>query len=371
MVRLMPQHRDLINTVPVDDLLESPPIHVYYRFEGNSPPFQMMLNSMSPSVLDEQDAIGETLLFKAIRCRDLALVRQLVEYGACVIKKNLHGYEPISIACSIGDISIVGCLLDHGANPMAGNLWNSNSNALCYAVGSNRHDIICLLLDHQSWSISCDRQRQNQANVTKLHYAACYGDVQTLQTLSKVRWITNDVQKLVNGMDKDVWTPRTIIEARRFNRLAWGSGNAYSSKEKPDPEKAYEAFMGLVQKIVGDHHEVGEDPSSRLCGPPRQCSMPDPGTGIWRWNICTCEQDSTSEQNRTKSENLETDASKSDMGPATAVPKPSTQPTSADTQMPRTLEVPQNDPVAELILSEVHRDEFKWVSLGLWEGIVL
>lgn len=199
----------------------------------------------------------------------------------------------------------------------------------------------------------------------KLHYAACYADVQTLQVLYKVRWITGNVQELINGMHKDIWTPRRMIEARRINNLAWASGDAQVPKEK-NSEKAYEAFMDLVQKIIDDHDGSTEHAGTRFCGLQRQRMVPVPQVGTWQWALH--EKDPTREEMYCQSEHLETAASDSDTSAATVTPNAPTELNSTGTQPPRILKTPKNDYTAEIILSEWRRDEFEWVSLGLMGG---
>ena len=72
-VGLISQQYKSIDGVSVADLFESPPLQVCYRFHGNSQAFQVLLKTQALSGLNEIDVIGETILFKAIRCGDLPL----------------------------------------------------------------------------------------------------------------------------------------------------------------------------------------------------------------------------------------------------------------------------------------------------------
>ncbi|KAL8994529.1 MAG: hypothetical protein Q9188_007038 [Gyalolechia gomerana] len=108
--------------------------------------------------------------------------------------------------------------------------------------------------------------------------------------------------------------------------MAWESGNAHPFKER-NPEKTYQAFMDLIQKIIDDHRV---NLSNHLFGPSRKRLVPVPRTGTWQWN--TCEQVPT--RTRTKS-------------------------SSAETQIPRILKDPQDNYTSEVLLSEVQRDEIE------------
>ncbi|KAL8933499.1 MAG: hypothetical protein Q9216_006337, partial [Gyalolechia sp. 2 TL-2023] len=212
----------------------------------------------------------------------------------------------------------------------------------------------------QMWLVWSNRSSLIWLTQTKLHYAACYADIRTLHTLSRVRWITKDIQRLINSMEKDVWTPRRMIEARRSNNMASQNGNTHSSIET-DHEETYKAFMVLVQKMMDDYYHAGDDPSGRLYGPLRQRLVPVPLMGTWQWGMC--EQDSASEQSRYESEHLDAHVPGGDIATATAVPKPSAELNLADTEEACILHDPPAEytsSTAEMLLSEVQRDEFKW-----------
>lgn len=73
-ISLVSQQCHLVDTDSIDDILEAPPLHVDYRVQGvDSLAFRTSLRTLPRSSLDEEDALGETLLFKAVRQSDLQL----------------------------------------------------------------------------------------------------------------------------------------------------------------------------------------------------------------------------------------------------------------------------------------------------------
>lgn len=72
-IRLVSQQCQNVDKISVDDVLEAPPLHITYRTQGAGPAFRASLRAYPLSSLEEKDAIGETLLFKAVRQSDLPL----------------------------------------------------------------------------------------------------------------------------------------------------------------------------------------------------------------------------------------------------------------------------------------------------------
>ncbi|KAL9598733.1 MAG: hypothetical protein Q9219_004291, partial [cf. Caloplaca sp. 3 TL-2023] len=319
---LVPPQYDSLDPVSVDDLLESPPIHVCYRADGNSDTFQIMLKSMTKSDLNTPDFIGETLLFKAIRCGDLALggchffscnanhtdppapVQQLLEHGACVRQRNTHGYTSVAVASSVGDVPTVRCLLSHGADPSVGNAWNPNSTAACYA---------------------------------------------TMGILHRVRWVTKDIQKLLNGVDKDVWTPRRMIETRRLDHLVLTNGIC----QKGDLKQIYKGFMALIQKVIDDHYEPANYHLGAIFhGPQQKRMIPVSRPGSWLWDLQ--ERESVEELGPHVDSDLEVNIRGTDLGNifnATPMPQP-TRGTAASFL--------ENLSEGQTKVPPARRDEFEW-----------
>ncbi|KAL8714699.1 MAG: hypothetical protein Q9225_006531 [Loekoesia sp. 1 TL-2023] len=139
-----------------------------------------------------------------------------------------------------------------------------------------------------------------------------------------------------------------MIESRRLNNVAWASGNTYAFKDR-DPEKTYEVFMDLIQKIIDDHYS----PTNRLCGPHRKRMVPIPRMGTWQWDLS--EQDSVRGQAQLTPGIWEARCP----GTATAVPKSPAKIGSADPEPSFVPKVQQDDCTA-VSSSKTQRDEFEW-----------
>lgn len=160
-----------IDSSSKSEVLEEPTLHRIYRDSGNGQTFQSCLAVASISDIKEADVLGETLLLKAVKSKDVNLskqsinavylallvsllcvaVRQLLDYGISVNQSNKHGYTCLQIACNMFQASeMVRYLLDSGADPMVGNHWQPNRNALAAAVSMNRHETIASLLNQNS-----------------------------------------------------------------------------------------------------------------------------------------------------------------------------------------------------------------------------
>lgn len=78
-----------------------------------------------------------------------------------------------------------------------------------------------------------------------------------------VRWTTSpSIDRVINKVDDQGWTPYRMIDWRRRHNMAW----ARSTNNTPDhdPEKVYHSFIGLIQKIVDDHYGFKEHQDESL-----------------------------------------------------------------------------------------------------------
>ncbi|KAL9583312.1 MAG: hypothetical protein Q9203_005130 [Teloschistes exilis] len=241
------------------ELLGEPALQAFYRQSGNSEVFQSILARASSSDLEEIDTLGESLLFKAIRSDDTDLVYTLLQSGACVMQKNKHGTTPFAVACGVGKLSIVRYLLEYGADPTTSNKYNESPccNAIGYALRSNRHETLKYLS-------SLIKQYPLLAKIRPcgLRAAAAFADAETLEILKAVKWITVDIEHLLNHRSCIYWTTRQLSEKRR-------SGERFPASEPEpdeDPEQIYQSFMSLLQKIIDDHYGLeGHETHSTHC----------------------------------------------------------------------------------------------------------
>ncbi|KAL8926530.1 MAG: hypothetical protein Q9208_002857 [Pyrenodesmia sp. 3 TL-2023] len=112
----------------------------------------------------------------------------------------------------------------------------------------------------QTWSVQLVDQHSKQwffGGLTriKLHCAVSYADVETLRILSRVRWITTDVETLLGGVsvNEEIWMPRRIINYRRLANLA-SSSKRWSTTADWDREQVFLAFTTLFRAMVDEHY---------------------------------------------------------------------------------------------------------------------
>ncbi|KAI4196552.1 MAG: hypothetical protein LQ350_006484 [Teloschistes chrysophthalmus] len=93
----------------------------------------------------------------------------------------------------------------------------------------------------------------------RLLAAAAFADVESLEILKAVKWITADIEHLFNHRSCIYWTTRQVSEKRR-------SGERFSALDlqpDEDSEQIYQSFMSLLQKIIDDHYGfVGQETNS-------------------------------------------------------------------------------------------------------------
>ncbi|KAL8747877.1 MAG: hypothetical protein Q9184_007544 [Pyrenodesmia sp. 2 TL-2023] len=89
----------------------------------------------------------------------------------------------------------------------------------------------------------------------KLHCAVSYADVETLRILSKVRWVTTNVETLLSGVgvNEDIWKPRRIINYRRLASLASLSEGCSTAMDW-DREQIFLAFTTMFRAMVDEHY---------------------------------------------------------------------------------------------------------------------
>ncbi|KAL8681077.1 MAG: hypothetical protein Q9186_002789 [Xanthomendoza sp. 1 TL-2023] len=272
---LSPQYRSIGENISVSEMLEEPILHMIYNGPSDLENLRERLIDTSITEFEETNAVGETLLMKAIRCNDEPTVRLLLENGASTTSTNRLGETCISLACRGSSTVIVRLLLDYGADPMISDFRGLGYDAVSIAVMCNGHDVLECLFDHSTLKWQYVTKRNVGDNL--LHVAAEDANIQTLELLSSVRWITTDVEAYINSLDIDRWTPHKIIYWRRWNNEGWARKNGWKPDE--DPEQVYRAFMKLVQKVVDDHYGIdvhedheGETSRRRMVAIPRNGS---------------------------------------------------------------------------------------------------
>jgi len=141
-----------------------------------------------------RSVLGFTALhYAAYYQDDEAYLKTLLDYGAQMDEKDSYGWTPLSCTAEYDHMRCAGILLEYGASP---NLPDKSGwSPIMRAIRSNSHRVLKLLLDKGADYCSLSFRLQ-----TVLHFAAAYGDVDTILLLTdtKMRGITTDM-KDVNG----------------------------------------------------------------------------------------------------------------------------------------------------------------------------
>ncbi|XP_034055170.1 ankyrin repeat domain-containing protein 31-like [Gymnodraco acuticeps] len=106
------------------------------------------VRSLNKKQLNKKDSIGETILHKACRRRDLAEVRALIEAGINVNTKDNAGWTALHEAAFVGDNAVAEELLKAGADVNARS--DDGISPLHDAVSGEHYQVVTLLLQHGS-----------------------------------------------------------------------------------------------------------------------------------------------------------------------------------------------------------------------------
>jgi len=93
------------------------------------------------------DGVGGTLLHWASQWDHVELAGGLLDRGASISAKDVHGWDALFLACWNGRLAVAALLLDRGADP---NTSNVSWTALGYAALFDYHDVCLLLLSRSA-----------------------------------------------------------------------------------------------------------------------------------------------------------------------------------------------------------------------------
>lgn len=114
-------------------------------FEGNMKNIHLILNEKN---IKATTKAGLTPLHMAIKIRDLALVKLLVNKGADVDAQDNKGFSPLYYAVMQNQIAIAKFLLDNEADP---NLTNTIGNAPLHNIAyNNRFEMLELFMNYDT-----------------------------------------------------------------------------------------------------------------------------------------------------------------------------------------------------------------------------
>ncbi|KAL8672049.1 MAG: hypothetical protein Q9168_003476 [Polycauliona sp. 1 TL-2023] len=240
-----------IDKESASDILEEPPLQLLYRTANNRQTLYSKLRVATKADIEEENVLGETILFKATMKDDESLVRLLLSYGANVHKRNRQGLTCLFVASIYSSLSVVQYLLEYGADPLTD-----------------------FLLHHARFEWQYKATNTQGMNI--LHYIAAIADSRTMTILGAVTWITTDIDQLINGLDDEGWTPYQTINWRIYNNTSWA---LWAEKEPDDdPEETFQSFMELMQKIVDDHYGSDGQQQDRHI-------VLEPLPGVWSFDI--------------------------------------------------------------------------------------
>lgn len=160
---------------------------------------------------------GESHLHTAAEEGNLEAVKELLDNGADIEKKDRDGSTPLMLASYYGNIDIVELLLSKGANCNSKNI-KLNKTALHGAVERENFEIVKLLIDH-----GAQVNVRGMSNFTPLHVITTYFECNENEDIPDWNRLWNmniwnkkrtNIFKLllnhgadVNAKGKDGWTP--------------------------------------------------------------------------------------------------------------------------------------------------------------------
>ena len=123
---------------------------------------------------------GHALHYVCRHQKDIAPVKLLLQAGAPVNCRNIHGHTPFTGAAIKNRYEIGMYLLQHGADIHNGS--NNNDTPLFESIFHNSHDFLRLLLRE-----GAKHTHVNKSGSTILHAAALEADLETIEILAASR----------------------------------------------------------------------------------------------------------------------------------------------------------------------------------------
>lgn len=207
--------------------------------EGKATPLILAASSGSVRTIELLLLAGANALIKDIRGsqalhyvsrhqKDIAPVKLLIQAGATVNCRNVHGLTPFIGAAIKNRYEIGRYLLQHGADMHRGSN-NNNDTPLFESIFHNSHEFLRLLLLE-----GAKHTHVNKSGSTILHAAALEADLKTIEILAASR---------PGGLDVDCLDKngKTALEISR-QRIASPDGF----------QEAFERFLTIVKESNGE-----------------------------------------------------------------------------------------------------------------------
>ena len=302
--------------LPIDDALDQQNISLVHKaFLGLTPiDLEQILQSLPKSLLNIGDTFGRTPLYWAAHRGDSKSVALLLKYGAdalcinqigvsplhvAIITKNqqairqlinvsshgdrdLFGYLPIHYACEHGvdldifkeilsrshdinsptrrgetplttasyrnKLNIAEWLIDQGANLDMTDI--DGRSCLHLAIYGNSNPVLRLLLRHQA-----NHRAKTNAGETLLHYAAQYGNLESIQILSAFRLDGIDVEGRVQGVS-------SVRLSNKVNGVNGMNALEIAEQVREASSEWLTAFHALVRRIRASGSDIAARTSS-------------------------------------------------------------------------------------------------------------
>lgn len=161
----------------------------------------LLMASENPFPLDGRRA---TLLHTAAAgCDSLSLVRPLLLRGIPLDSRNTHDCTPLSFTLLNDNYKVAGFFLSQGAN--INNVDKDGDTPLTEAIRLNAHNCLLLFLDE-----GANIRTRNHRGWTVLHFAAAYGDIESIQILTSscLRGLNIQARNILGNMPKECLSKR-------------------------------------------------------------------------------------------------------------------------------------------------------------------
>ncbi len=160
LVELVDAINNIPGTIPVSGLFDK----ALDLLISNRLPELSTLIKQYPQLINENDANGMTLLFKAIQQDNLTAVEMLLEKDSDLHRcESAQGASPLLIAVNLGNPRIVRVLLEGGADPEIKGVFGATP--LIRAVIEEHFDVLATLLEY---GVLLDR-RDDSGNTALMH----------------------------------------------------------------------------------------------------------------------------------------------------------------------------------------------------------
>ena len=188
--------------------------------------------------VSKKDQSGRTPLHEAVQGNaSFIIVQVLLDFGADIRARDGQGMMPLHLAAYYDQPKIMSSLLRRGA--AINDIDWTGRTALHIAISLNNYNVLRLLLGNACLQYAV--RNQNARSI--FHFAACLGDICTLNILAAA----NLTGLFADDKDSTGVTASHYAQSRRTNNEQWS--NAVIEPLDEDPLMWYTAFERFVDSI--------------------------------------------------------------------------------------------------------------------------